>query len=80
MGTGIPVDVEAAEVFSQLKTRSRRTVMVPNIPKRLARLSLWGGVTGFANGLRIGCIARDECFFIAIYLPKVLIVAATMTS
>jgi len=80
MGTSMRVEVGAAEVFRKLKTRSRRTVMVPNIPKRLTRLSLCGGVIGFANGLRIVCTARAECFFMAIYLPKVLNVASTMTS
>ena len=79
MGTRTPVEVGAAEVFNQLKTRSRRTVMVPNIPKRLAMLSLCAGGTGFANGLRIGCTAGDRCFFMVIYLPEVLNVASTMT-
>jgi len=80
MGTSMRVEIGTAEVFNQLKTTNRRTVMVPNIAKRLARLSLCGGVIGFANGLRIGCTARDECFFMAIYLPEVLNVVSNMTS
>jgi len=73
------VEFGPVKVFRKLKTRSRRTVMVPNIPKRLARLSLCAGGTGFANGLRIGCTAGDRFFFMAIYLSEVLNVASAMT-
>jgi len=79
MGTSARVEVGAVKVFRKLKTRSRRTVMVPNIPNRLAMLSLCAGGTGFANGLRIGCTAGDRCFFMVIYLTEVLNVAFAMT-
>ena len=77
--TGMCAAAGAARLFSKLKIIIKRRVGVPSIPKRLARLSLCGGVIRLANGLRIGATARDECFFLANYLPKLLNIFSSMT-